>query len=398
MANAAESYLLQHQQDALKALVKWFDEDKTKQQVASIILPTGTGKSYILLLAPYYLKSKRTLIITPAKVITEQLKETFNGKKGKGNGLTDSFFANFVPHQYLEKCIPAARVIEEVKELSTEVLLSECIITNAHKMQPRWIRDNLTDWMNELKEGDLVLIDEAHHFPAESWLTIIKFFTQSKIVFFTATPYRSNKDEKVLSTGPTFFYTRKRSVELGIIRDILFESVSSKDCKDDQDAWMVILSTIRECIDARNKSPFTNGKHQCIAYVNEKGSADKIKDLAKLFNITAGVHHGDYMYDRKGFDAGSTELLIVCGMLLEGYDNPRISVCAIMSNMKSGIRFSQFVGRAIRLNRKGGETKEDPVFAQLITNDRFNLRSLFDDYYYDKLVVQSMDDASKDSE
>jgi hypothetical protein len=56
MVKAAESYLLQHQQDALKALVKWFDGEKTKQQVASIILPTGTGKSYILLLAPYYLK------------------------------------------------------------------------------------------------------------------------------------------------------------------------------------------------------------------------------------------------------------------------------------------------------------------------------------------------------
>eukprot|EP01080_Neovahlkampfia_damariscottae_P006106 gene6106-10113_t len=57
-----------------------------------------------------------------------------------------------------------------------------------------------------------------------------------------------------------------------------------------------------------------------------------------------------------------------------------------MSQIRSPNRFSQFVGRAIRVNRQGGE--EEPIMSLLISHKKFNQRGNFDKYREDKLIVE----------
>lgn len=42
-----------------------------------IVAPTGAGKSGIIVMLPYVLESKKVLILTPSKVISEQLRDEF---------------------------------------------------------------------------------------------------------------------------------------------------------------------------------------------------------------------------------------------------------------------------------------------------------------------------------
>lgn len=45
------------------------------------------------------------------------------------------------------------------------------------------------------------------------------------------------------------------------------------------------------------------------------------------------------------FTKGTYRVGIVCGMLLEGYDNNKVSVCIILRKVGSKVVFNQFVGR-----------------------------------------------------
>ena len=78
-----------------------------------------------------------------------------------------------------------------------------------------------------------------------------------------------------------------------------------------------------------------------------------------------------------GFDRGEIRTLVIVGKLLEGYDNKRVSVVAIVRNVarQSKVLFTQFVGRAVRKVRPN-----DPVTAMIISHQKFNQRVNFDQF------------------
>ena len=81
----------------------------------------------------------------------------------------------------------------------------------------------------------------------------------------------------------------------------------------------------------------------------------------------------------KRFDEGADKIrtLVIVGKLLEGYDNQRVSVVAIVRNVakQSKVLFTQFVGRAVRKVRP-----DDPVTAMIISHQMFNQRVNFDQF------------------
>ena len=68
--------IYKHQREALQKLNTFFNENSNnnnRPETALLVLPTGTGKSGIAILAPYILSARRVLIVTPSKTITRQL-------------------------------------------------------------------------------------------------------------------------------------------------------------------------------------------------------------------------------------------------------------------------------------------------------------------------------------
>ena len=106
------------------------------------------------------------------------------------------------------------------------------------------------------------------------------------------------------------------------------------------------------------------------------------------FGQIAGAFHGQTnTIDRDNFDNGLLRILVVCGKLLEGYDNPRISAVGICRNVQaqSRVLFAQFVGRCVRKAHV-----QDAVTANVVSHVRFNQQQNFDNL--DNLAVVHPED------
>jgi len=68
---------------------------------------------------------------------------------------------------------------------------------------------------------DLVIVDEGHHYPAKTWLTVVEHFN-AKILFMTATPY--NKGGAIFEKEFWIYFKSYEEInKAGIIRNLDFE-------------------------------------------------------------------------------------------------------------------------------------------------------------------------------
>jgi len=187
----------------------YFIRHGTKPQVAALIVaPCGAGKSGMVSMLPYVLKSRKVLILTPSLQISEQLERAFG--RGKG-GMKKSFFwvsKIFDDEVHLANFLENGRRIKECKEfLNTE--LDRLVIVNAQKFGGQagvsLVHKNkeiVHNAKEAFKSFDTLIVDEAHHYPAETWKNIVEEFPDKKIIFLTATPFRrGSKGEKVNILG-----------------------------------------------------------------------------------------------------------------------------------------------------------------------------------------------------
>ena len=81
-------------------------------------------------------------------------------------------------------------------------------------------------------------------------------------------------------------------------------------------------------------------------------------------------------------------MLVVCGRLLEGFDQRSVSVCVIVRNVarSSHVLFAQFVGRSVRKL-----SANDPVTAVVISHEFHDQKP-----NYDRLENLAEDDPEDD--
>ena len=209
---SADKYIYPHQIEALCATENHFGYDK-KPNIALVVLPTGCGKTGVAVLAPYLLNESRVLVITPSLKISQQIYEEFCGER------------MFLLQRGIIK--------DEVKEISQyrpsgnyitrssniKVNLSEpLMVVNAHKIGGR-SRVKIADIPNDYY--DLVIVDEAHHYPADTWRYLVDHFSNSRRLFLTATPYH-NRKYILRNNPPCFFLSRQDAEARGIIRPVEF--------------------------------------------------------------------------------------------------------------------------------------------------------------------------------
>ena len=74
---------------------------------------------------------------------------------------------------------------------------------------------------------DLVIVDEAHHYPAPTWKLLVDHFCNSRRLFLTATP--EHKGKPILLIPPCYELRRCIAVDTGIIRDVMFDETTRGD-------------------------------------------------------------------------------------------------------------------------------------------------------------------------
>ena len=212
--------LYPHQVEAVLALCDYFDPQTqsapNSSNIALVVLPTGCGKTGVAVLASYALNASRVLVITPSIIISRQIHEAY------GNFLIQHGVVPDTP-EVVQAVLPTRSLIKKSSEIKEGWSLMVMVV-NAHK-----IGGQSSVGIDEISpEGyDLVIVDEAHHYPAPTWKKLVDHFSNSRRLFLTATP--EHKGIPILSIPPCYELKRSVAIHRGIIRDVMFDETTGGD-------------------------------------------------------------------------------------------------------------------------------------------------------------------------
>ena len=383
-------------------------------------MPTGTGKTGVIACLPYYLGTikspgsdepryrfdKPILVITPSLVMLNQLQQelTVNHIESRPPFLIRT---KIVSKKRQADVLPTAKIIGKTSEVKNQELLRsfEIVIANAQK----FLAD---DWEANLSDDlfRLVIVDEAHHHPATTWRRIVNKFRSPDcpVFFFTATPYRTD-GENILPPQESCIVHHlplKKAVEDGIIRRTQFQELDksidldklhlrlqkpegySEEEKLDIARMVSILCEVKDLLDKQHEATSSvtpNVPHMAIAITKDTIRANLLLELWKNLypDEPAKCYHSDkapYEQEKTMEELKNNELslVVVVKMLLEGFDHPPISIAAITCNIKSLLKFVQFVGRAQRIYRQDGYTDELPAY--IVTHKDYQQQQNYQKY------------------
>ena len=383
-----------HQVDAVKAIREHFEKNP-QPKTALCVLPTGGGKTGIAVLAPYALNKSRVLVITPSVKISEQIHHAFVGNEAIDK---PSFLVKqgCVTKENFRKYIPWCAGLLQATNFNT-CFSSHLIISNAHKFgtKSRIQIDTIP------KDVDLVIVDEAHHYPSKTWKLIVDHFDKSIKLFVTATPKYKNKDILENQKDYTCFeISRARLAEQGIIRNLIFPEDYESDSQpeynknDDAetnklkyekaviDAFVKISKKVQELVilhDSKNPDHFHQAMILCQTIETRNPSDSFVKAYNQSVNNDREMCHAytgktsKQTLDR--FLKKKFRTLIIVGRLTEGFDHPNVSVVGIARNVQSRILFAQFVGRALRKL-----DSNDTVDACIVSDKIFEQRKMWENF------------------
>ena len=204
---------------------------------------------------------------------------------------------------------------------------------------------------------DIIITDEAHHAPAETYRRIYSYFTPRLHIGFTATPNRADKVKLgEIYSEIVFERDLKWGIRNGYLSDIRclqvdigFDISKVKKTADDLN-----VNQLADVID----DPVFNAKiaqtyrEQAVGQTlifaasvsHAKNIASLIKDAAV---ITAETKNRAEIIEK--FTAREIPCLVNCMVCTEGLDLPLIETVMIARPTSNALLYSQMVGRGLRL-------------------------------------------------
>ena len=179
---------------------------------AIVVLPTGSGKTAVLMMSAYLARATRVLILTPSRLVRSQISEDF------------ALLRTLKKANVVDVSVPAPKVHEVDKKISNttqwhSLRIFDVVVGTPNSLSPEY--EGIPSPPSEL--FDLILVDEAHHVPARTWHAVLEAFDPAQRIFFTATPFR--KDEKEIRGKLIYVYSVREAYQDGIFSDIHFEAV-----------------------------------------------------------------------------------------------------------------------------------------------------------------------------
>ncbi len=317
-------------------------ERLTVERSTLVVLPTGTGKTCLAGMLAERAKEAggRTLFLAPTITLVEQ---TYKALRTAGFDLTSGI-------EQAENYVP--RPLPDVTVGSVATMRGERL--------RRFPRDSYA----------LVIIDEAHRAPGgTAYREILSHFAEAKVVGLSATPDRADG----LAMGNVFEsvayeMTMLAVIEAGWLCPLEFRTVKTgwdpkqiKELAGEVNAGSVekelvrsgllhdAASTLLDLGKGRKVLAFLPTVASCKAFAVEMASRGL--SSAHIDGTTPPMLRQTIFRD---FRAGLLDVLTNCCVLTEGFDEPSVSVVALLSPTKSRGRLTQMIGRGTR-NSAGKE-------------------------------------------
>jgi superfamily II DNA or RNA helicase len=196
---------------------------------ALISMPTGTGKTGVMIALGFALAPRRVFILAPTQLIRNQTAEKF-----RTLGLIREIGA--YPRSKSEK--PKVLELESRPKTDAEwrkLLTYDVVVATPQTVSPSYgLRPprNFFGWDSKDRSGpelgfDLIFVDEAHHAPAKTWNEFLLLARRNRVVCLTATPFRT--DRRRIKAQLVYTYGIDRAVLDGIYQTVDFEQVTHDD-------------------------------------------------------------------------------------------------------------------------------------------------------------------------
>ena len=381
--------LREPQVEAYKALYEYF---KTSKNPAIVQIPVGCGKSGIAAIAPFGIAKGRVLIIVPNLTIKEGIFESLdvtNKQKcfwRKRNILTDEAmiggpFATTLDTGNLSVCEKSHFVITNVQQLATN--------------PEKWLHQFSRDFF------DMIIVDEAHHSPADSWRKVHEHFKDASVINMTATPFRGDAQE--IKGDLVYRYPFKKATFKGYIKRITASYAAPTELEFTAKGETKIY-TLNDVLAMKEKDWFSRGialsepcnqtivdnslqrleqlretgtAHQLIAVACTVDHARKIVQLYEARGFKADLIYSEMDEDKKTevkrrLTSGELDCIIQVQMLGEGFDHPKLSVAAIFRPFRTLAPYIQFVGRILRVIVQNSPGHPDN-YGHIVTHAGMNL-------------------------
>lgn len=304
------------------------------QQPCTVVLPTGTGKTETMLGITIAERAKLVLVVVP----TEDLRGQLAGKF-KELGLLKKIKV-LDRGAFLPKVATLSRGLAKVEDL--EVLLDCNVIVST----PMLLSRDATLLMKLAAEVSHVFFDEAHHLKASTWVALKKAFGNSRIVQFTATPYRL--DRQPIDGKVVYQYSLEHAQKDGCFSEISLITVDERN-PERKDAAIAFAAYQR--LQEDRSEGYTN--HCMMVRAGDRPRADALYELyctkfpeEKIVKIYTGVPGKKEKLE--AVKRGEYSVIVCVDMLKEGFDFPEFKIAAVHDLHKSLAVTLQFIGRFTR--------------------------------------------------
>ena len=310
--------------------------------IATVVLPTGTGKTETMLSVLVANRCKKLLVTVPSDALRNQLAGKFYDfgwlKKLDRNG--KSILEQTAKYPKVGILNTGFKTVEELKAFfdKCNVIISTMDLVAGRPFEQ--IRQ-----MNE--SCSHLFVDEAHHSKANNWNKFIRSFDKKKVIQFTATPYRN--DGQILDGKIIYNFSLKEAQEQGYFKEINFIPIREYDeTSSDIRIAQVAVAKLREDL--------ANGyDHILMARCKDKYRASEVFKIYSEHNdLSPILIHSTILGKTQVKQAivNKEHRIIVCvDMLGEGFDLPELKIAAFHDVRKSLPITLQFAGRFTRTSK-----------------------------------------------
>ncbi|HBI1783215.1 TPA: DEAD/DEAH box helicase family protein [Enterococcus faecalis] len=306
---------------------------------ATVVMPTGTGKTETIFTTIISERIRTTLIIVPSDLLRKQIFEGashFGILPDLGMISSEGIFPNCMLYK--------SRVKKDMEEDFLKELNNANIIVSTPKMiknMPEIFFESLID------NVELVVFDEAHHLAAPDWKNVRERFLNKKILQFTATPYRN--DGKKLEGKIIFNYSLGLAQLNGYFKPIDFYPIQEFEEKksDKEIAKMAINLLSKDIKEELNHVLLARAKNRDRAEYLFDEIYSKYHELNPVI-IHSGRKKSENIESLEKVKKGESKVIVCVDMFGEGIDIPALKIAAIHDKYKSLPITLQFIGRFAR--------------------------------------------------
>lgn len=319
---------------ALHSVVSHFS---VYDEPAIVSLPTGYGKTAVIMALPLVLAAHRLLVVEPTDILRRQTAAHFQD------------LSTLRRLHVMAEGSPSPAVKGQKGRPTTDAewqALDEfdVVVSTPASTSPA----NQPQSAPEL--FDLIIFDEAHHAPADTWTAYLEHYAGARFVFLTATPFR--RDKKAIPGRMAYSYPVSRASREQAFGKVSFRPAVVKNDQDEDEVDRAIALAAIEQLRADRQRGFD---HRMFARASSIAAARRLVEVYTALNVNVEAIDSNVSKRRQdqveeALINGQLDGVVCVDMFGEGYDFPKLKIAALHAPHRSLVPTLQFIGRFARTN------------------------------------------------